>query len=184
MIVIGITGTLGAGKGTIVDYLVNTHNFRHYSVRDYITEIIVSKNLPVNRDTMTMVGNELRANHSPCYIAEELYKKANESGENCIIESIRAVGEVEALRKKENFTLFAVDADPKLRCIRITARKSATDNVSYDEFIANEQREMQSADPNTQNLQKVIAMADYVFDNGKELDYLYKQVEEIISKIS
>ena len=33
MIIIGITGTLGAGKGTIVDYLVKQKGFVHYSVR-------------------------------------------------------------------------------------------------------------------------------------------------------
>ena len=38
MITIGITGTLGAGKGTIVDYLIEKRGFVHYSVRAFITE--------------------------------------------------------------------------------------------------------------------------------------------------
>ena len=40
MIIIGITGTLGSGKGTIVEYLVQKRGFRHYSVREYLLEII------------------------------------------------------------------------------------------------------------------------------------------------
>ena len=36
MIIIGITGTLGAGKGTIVAYLIETRQFMHYSVRRYL----------------------------------------------------------------------------------------------------------------------------------------------------
>ena len=63
MIIIGITGTLGAGKGTIVDYLTINKGFKHYSVRQYLIEEIEKKGLPVNRDTMTEVANNLRASH-------------------------------------------------------------------------------------------------------------------------
>ena len=73
MITIGITGTLGAGKGTIVDYLIKNKGFVHYSVRSFITEEINRRGLPVNRDSMTMVGNDLRAQHSPSWIVEQLY---------------------------------------------------------------------------------------------------------------
>ena len=80
MITIGITGTLGAGKGTIVDYLVQQRGFVHYSVRAFITEEIKRRGLEVNRDTMTLVGNDLRAQHSPSWIVEQLYEKAAASG--------------------------------------------------------------------------------------------------------
>ena len=114
MITIGITGTLGAGKGTIVDYLIQKKGFVHYSVRAFLIEEIERRGMPVNRDSMTLVGNDLRAQHSPSWIVEQLYAQAQTSGKNCIIESIRTPGEVEALRNKPNFYLFAVDADPAL----------------------------------------------------------------------
>ena len=40
MILIGITGTLGAGKGTVVDFLIENYGFKHYSVRGFLTEEI------------------------------------------------------------------------------------------------------------------------------------------------
>ena len=43
MIVIGITGTLGAGKGTIVDYLVKNKGFNHFSVRSFIAQEIQNR---------------------------------------------------------------------------------------------------------------------------------------------
>ena len=73
MIIIGITGTLGAGKGIIVDYLVKEKGFTHYSVRAYITEEIQRRGMEVNRDTLTQVGNDLRAAHSPSYITDQLF---------------------------------------------------------------------------------------------------------------
>jgi dephospho-CoA kinase len=126
---------------------------------------------------MVLVANDLRANHSPSYIAEQLLTQAEQHGGNCIIESIRTVGEVTALRSKGGFYLFAVDADPKLRYARVLERGSETDHISYETFIANEQREMTSTDPNKQNLAACQALADYKFDNNHSFEELYKQVE-------
>ncbi|MDD5086560.1 MAG: AAA family ATPase [Candidatus Nanoarchaeia archaeon] len=183
MIVIGITGTLGAGKGTIVHYLVKKKNFQHYSVRDFLVEEIKKRGMPVNRDSMVEVANDLRAKNSPGYIAEELFEKAENSGKDCVIESIRTEGEINSLRKKGKFYLFAVDADPKKRYERVLNRKSSTDSISFKEFIDNEKREMQSKDPNKQNLSKCISMADYVFDNNGTVEELYKKVEDVLDEI-
>ncbi|MBQ4206222.1 MAG: AAA family ATPase, partial [Bacteroidales bacterium] len=65
MNIIGITGTLGAGKGTIVEYLIEKKGYVHYSVRAFLAEEIKRRGMEVNRDTLTMVANELRANNSP-----------------------------------------------------------------------------------------------------------------------
>lgn len=184
MIIIGITGTLGAGKGTIVDYLVQHKGFKHFSVRAYITEEIKIRNLPVNRDSMVIVANDLRASNHPAYIVEQLYNQAAKTRQNCIIESIRTPGEVDLLRSKENFYLIAVDADSTIRYKRITSRNNETDQVSYEEFLSNEQREMESIDPARQNISRCFEMADIrIFNNGsiKELE---EQVEQILKKLS
>ena len=182
MIVIGITGTLGAGKGTVVEYLIERYGFKHYSVRDFLTRKLKEQGLDVNRDTMTVLANRLRAEHSPSYVTDCLYDEAARSGKNCIIESIRTPGEIESLRSKGSFTLFAVDADRKLRYERITERKSATDAVSFETFVQNEEREMETNDPNKQNLRRCIEMADYVLYNNNSIDKLYEQLGKILPK--
>ena len=178
--IIGITGTLGAGKGTIVEYLVKQHNFRHYSVRAFIVEEIKRRGMPVNRDTMTLVGNELRAENSPSYIADQLYEQAQAAGDNAIIESLRTPGEIQSLRQHKGFVLFAVDAGQKLRYNRISARKSATDNVSFEKFKADEEREMHTSDPNKQNLAACLAMADYTFNNDTSIEELHNHIKEAL----
>lgn len=183
MIIIGITGTLGAGKGTIVEFLVNERGFAHFSVRGFITREILKRGLPVNRDSMVLVANNLRATHSPSYIIDQLYAEALISGNNCVIESIRTPGEVESLREKDNFYLFAVDADAKVRYQRIKERQSETDQIDYDTFIENESREMTSSDPNHQNLRKCIEMADFVFDNNGSICNLEKAVADVLEQI-
>lgn len=132
---------------------------------------------------MVQVANDLRANHSPSYIAEQLFEQANKSGKDCVIESLRTVGEIEALRAKGNFTLFAIDADPKTRYDRAFSRASATDSISYETFIENENRELQASDPNKQNLSACIKLADYVIQNDGTLEILEWKIEDIIKKI-
>jgi dephospho-CoA kinase len=184
MIVIGITGTLGAGKGTIVEYLVNEKDFDHYSVRSFLIKEIEKRGLTVNRDSMTSVANELRADHTPSYITDCLYEEALKSGNSCVIESIRTAGEIDSLRKKGSFTLFAVDAATEIRFERIQKRQSETDSVSFETFLANENREMNSTDPNKQNLKACIQQADFVFSNDGNIPELFSQIEKVLKKLN
>jgi dephospho-CoA kinase len=182
MIIIGITGTLGAGKGTIVEFLRVNYGFEHFSVREFISKEILQRKMPVNRDSMVVVANDLRAAHSPSYIVDQLYQQAELTGKNCIIESIRTVGEVDSLRSKGKFILFAVDAMPEVRYQRVVLRNSETDRISFGTFLENENREMDSDDPNKQNLRKCIEKADHIFLNNGSIDELRKQVAEILAK--
>eukprot|EP00658_Telonema_sp_P-2_P070509 TRINITY_DN59995_c0_g1_i1.p1 TRINITY_DN59995_c0_g1~~TRINITY_DN59995_c0_g1_i1.p1 ORF type:complete len:119 (-),score=49.16 TRINITY_DN59995_c0_g1_i1:258-614(-) len=106
--------------------------------------------------------------------------------EMCIrdsIESIRTVGEVNALRDKGGFTLFAVDAQPEVRYGRILARKSATDEVSLDKFKADEQLEMRSDDPNKQNLLGCMQLADVRLCNDGGVDQLEAAVDQAMEAL-
>ena len=182
-IIIGITGTLGAGKGTVVEYL-KTKGFNHYSVRNYLIAEIENKDMPVNRDSMVAVANELRAKNSHSFIIDELYKQAvKDEFSKCIIESIRTPGEIESLQTKANFYLLAVDAPAKIRYDRIAERKSATDMVSFKQFVADEAREMTSADLNKQNLSQCISLADFKIDNSGTIKNLHAQVDKILDSI-
>lgn len=187
MLIIGITGTLGAGKGTIVEYLKEKYDFAHYSVRSFLVREIEKRGLAVNRDSMVSVANDLRAKYHSGYIVEELYKEAvlenRNTKRNTVIESIRTKGEIEVLKGQEGFYLFAADANPKLRYERIKVRKSATDNISFEKFKHDEEREMQSDDPAKQNLKYCINQADFLFINEESLEELHTKVDEVMQKL-
>ena len=56
--IVGITGTLGAGKGTIVEYL-KTKGYIHLSVREYLISELQKRNLEINRDNLRELANNL-----------------------------------------------------------------------------------------------------------------------------
>lgn len=183
MIILGITGTLGAGKGTIVEYLQRSLGFHHYSVRAFLIEEIHKRGLPNNRDSMVIVANDLRSKNSPSFVTDQLFLIAQKAQENCIIESIRTPGEVLSLQKNIGFYLIAVDAAPEIRFERIKKRASETDQIDFETFLENEKREMTSKDPNKQNLKRCIEMADFIVDNNKGINQLEAQIDKIINKL-
>lgn len=181
MIILGITGTNGAGKGTVADYL-KAKGFGYYSVREFLTMEINKRGLPVNRDSMIEVANELRQQHGPSYILDTLYSLAKQEGNNAVIESIRTVGEVQSLRAN-GMLLLAVDADPNIRYTRVQFRKSETDNVTFEKFMEDELRESQGDDPGKQNLRHTVALADFKLNNDGTEEELRRQVDAVLEKI-
>ena len=174
---------MGAGKGTVVEYLRTQRQFAYFSVRQFLMEEVHRRGMEPNRDSLTFVANDLRQKHSPSYIVDELYKQAVEHGGNAIIESIRAVGEVESLRKKGSFVLVAVDAKPELRYERIQKRGSETDHIDFETFLANEKREMENTDPNKQNLKACMRMADIRLENNGSFDDLHHEIDRFLENL-
>lgn len=183
MLIIGITGTLGAGKGTVVDYLVNKKVFKHYSVSDYLKERLTKKGPEPNRDSLRIIANQIRERYGPDYITRKLFVKAKKEKHDAIIESIRNPKEARFIKSQKNGYLFAVDANQKTRYLRIQKRASEKDRVTFRQFKEQEKKELQSKDPNAQNLSKCISMANFKFDNNGTIRQLYEKVEKVLAKI-
>ncbi len=178
--ILGITGTIGAGKGTLVDYLVKQKGFEHHSVREFLLEEIRRRGLPEHRGSMRDLGNELRREHHPAHVVETLHKRAE--GTNAIIESVRTVGEAEFL-KALGASIVAIDADKKTRYDRAIARGSSTDNVSFEQFVEEENREMASTEPWDMNVFAVMDMADFKIQNDGTEAELHQKVDELLATI-
>jgi dephospho-CoA kinase len=182
--IIGITGTDGAGKGTVVESLVKNHNFAHYSSRDFITEEINRLGLSHDRNQLRLTANDLREQFGNDVIVRKAYEKATtESVENVVIESIRALAEVDYL-KAHGGILLAIDADPQVRFARVQGRRSETDKVTYEEFLAHEALENNDPNPHGMQKTKVMAAADYTIKNSTNKKDLAKEVEKFVQTLS
>ncbi|TSC68978.1 MAG: Uncharacterized protein G01um101456_390 [Parcubacteria group bacterium Gr01-1014_56] len=175
--VIGIAGTNGAGKGTVVKYLVKQKGFVHYSVRKYIEKEIIRRGMPVNRNSMNIVGNDMRAKYGFDYWDNLIFEDAHKNGhENIIIESLRNLASAKKLKEQGVF-IWAVDADKETRYERAVLRGSDTDKVSFEEFYAQEEREVAQTGIHDMNVHAVMAMADVTLTNNGTPEELFAQVE-------
>lgn len=181
MIIVGITGKSGSGKGTVVEYLVKK-GFKYYSVGDFLKQKLKSKKLEPTRKNLQDIGNELRKKYGPDYVVKNLYAKAAKENKNAVIESIRNPKEAEFIKKQLNSLLLAVEADIRIRYQRIKNRNETKDKVTFKQFMVGEERELQIKDKNAQSLETCMQMANYKLDNNKSLKSLYQQIDEVLQK--
>jgi 8-oxo-dGTP diphosphatase len=183
--IIGIAGTLGSGKGTVVDYLVKKKGFKHYYSTDLLIEILEERGEVVDRDGMNRVANELRAS-DPSGVPAKTYAKymAEDGKSDVILEALHSVPEVNFV-KSVGGVVLGVTADPDIRYERITSRGSVKDNVSKEKFMEQQKREEEgSEDPNRSNIYNAIKEADYVIENNGSIDDLYEKIEIFLKEYS
>jgi len=188
-IIIGITGTNGSGKGTVVEILRKKKYFHYFSVRGFITPLIEKKGWPVDRPHMQKISDELRKNFSPSYITDQLIEQAFQKGDKAIIESFRAIGEVVSAREIANklhakFILLAVHSETNNRYERIQKRGSATDNVSFEEFVQHDKMEADLQENHRANIHTCVKMADYTIENNGSLEELEVKVDEFLKTLA
>jgi dephospho-CoA kinase len=173
MHIIGVTGTNGSGKGTLVRIL-EEHGYTHYSARDFLYEEIRKRGLPEDRDTLRMIGNTLRRERGPAYVIEELLRRAEQEPGISIVESIRCPKEAELLLACGG-VLLAVDDPVEVRYERIQKRKHSTDFVTLSEFIEQERLESVGTEEWDMNIPRCVSLATYTFkDNGDSLQFKRK----------
>ncbi len=179
--ILGITGTNGAGKGAVVEYLMGK-GFKHFSASGFITEEIERRGMTANRDSMRLVANDLRLTKHPAYLFESLFERATVAGGDAVLEAPRAIAEG-AFLKEKGVTLIAVDADRKTRYERIARRGSVKDNVTFEEFSEQEDKELAQTEAHDMNIIGVMNMADFTLHNDGSLAELHKQIEAVLTQL-
>lgn len=185
-ICVGITGSNGAGKGSVVEHLIALSKGAaiHYSMRDMIIAITQDHyGVTIeDRDDLREYANRLRADFNSAVLVETAcgeIKILSPTPKLVIIESLRCIGEVDYLARTfgKNFSLIAVDAKPRLRFNRITNRGDMTDQVTFGEFCTQEALEAANEDPWKQNVWACIERAKYLVENNGTPAELQNTVE-------
>lgn len=178
--IIGLTGTNGAGKTVAADYL-QSKGFAFHSLSDEIREELARQNREATREQLIDMGNRLRAEYGPAVLAERIKAKLRLEG-NYVIDSIRNPYEVRALRSTGNFQLLHLDAPLDLRYERVRQRGGPRTPASREEFVEQEQREMQSDNPASQQLQACHALADETLLNDGSIEEFQRKLDTVVTR--
>jgi dCMP deaminase len=175
--IIGLTGSLAAGKGYVAKILQEM-GYEYHSLSDIIRDECKSRGLQNEREIMIKIGNELRENEGSGVLAKRILKKISKD-KNTIVDSIRNPEEVNELRKDPNFILIAVDASKGVRFQRILARKREGDPKTLKEFEKIDKIDKGQGEKSSgQQVGKCLKMADAILVN--EGDDTKEKVKKII----
>ena len=181
MHIIGIAGTIGAGKGTVVDYL-KERGFAHHSSSGLLKEILIEQSTPVDRDALAALAREIRAKDQDGVLKLTYERAKHDQPEKVILESIHTVGEADFVRSVGG-KILGVDADVAVRYERISKRGSEKDNVSYEKFLEQAKREDDGTEKSGHNIRGVIQTADAVVMNNGTLEELHRAIDSTLEKL-
>ncbi|MEN8159573.1 MAG: AAA family ATPase, partial [Myxococcota bacterium] len=177
--ILGIAGPYASGKGEAVAFL-GARSFAVHSLSDVIRAELAHQGLNETRERMIETGNALREAEGPGALAKRLLVELP-ADRNVVVDSIRHPAEVEVLRAASGrFRLIWIDAEEATRLARIQSRGRNGDPTSLSELRRLEGLERGSADPATQQLDAVRAMADEVIANDGTVEELHEQLQRLL----
>lgn len=181
-LIIVLIGLASSGKDTIADYLVGK-DFLHLSLSATLKEICIKQGGYRGRDDLIRMGNYLRKRYGVGYLAKKTTeKKEAQRSRSLVLSSVRNPGEITELKKHGLVFTIAVTAPRTVRYARAKKRGRIEDAVTYQKFSAQELRERKGS-ATQQQLDKLLASAEYIIINNSSLPALYKKVELVLGKI-
>lgn len=175
--VIGIIGTIGAGKDTAGDYIAKKLNIPSFQISSPLKQILLAAGEELTRENLIALGTRLAEEKGEGYLAEYIVANAPNS---MIITGMRQLDQIDFLKSSTHLTLVSIDANPELRFQRVQTNSKVGEANTLEEFIAREIAE--NSPPNVQRLFECMQHADHHIVNEGSLDEFYTQLNHIIEK--
>jgi len=173
--IIGLTGSICAGKGEVVNYLKSL-GFEAHSLSDVLREELAKRGIEKTRDNLIALGNDLRREHGNGVLAKIISQKLVPS-KNIVVDSIRNPEEIQELRHVQGFFLVGVDALEEVRFQRMISRNRPGDPKTLEEFRKiNENLGV----AHCQQVSHCMSMADCILLNNVPLQSFHRKIDKML----
>jgi dCMP deaminase len=183
--IIGLTGSLAAGKGVVSDFL-RKKGFVYLSLSDELREILKENKIQITRENLQIWGNKLREEKGSDVLAKRVFGKIkSQEYKKAVVDGIRNPAEVEFLGQNlREFFLVAVDAPKNVRFERMISRNRESDPISWEKFILVDEKDQGIGEKEFgQGVGKCMAMAKFVLINDGSLEEVEMKIEKLYSDI-
>jgi dephospho-CoA kinase len=178
-IIIGLTGSLCAGKGTVANYLKSL-GFCHQVLSDRIRDEIRSRGQVISRSLLQDVGNELRETQGGAILAERTAALIADVENNIVIDGVRNPEEIIFLREVLGAKIIGVDAPKERRCEWYLKRavERGEDGLTAADFERDNNRDFGIGEPALgQQVGKCLEDADTLIYNLGSKEDLYNECD-------
>ena len=179
-IIIGLVGPIASGKDVTKKYLESKYGAKHCKFSTPLRDVLNRLFIEISRDNIIDLSTILRERFGQDLLAKVMAHDASElDSDIVIIDGVRRLSDIEHLTKLSHFSLVKIDADSKIRYERMKLRNENVGDAdkSYGEFMEDHERETEATIP------EVMEKAKFSLDNSGGLEDLYKQIDELITKI-
>ncbi len=183
--IIGLTGSMGCGKGEVVKIL-EEKGFKYITLSMMVREEARKRNIPEEREKLMEVGNSMRKIDGAGVLAKKsLEKIKNSDHDKWIIDGIRNPAEIDELKKEKNVYIVGVSTNKELLVNRILSRARESDAKNKEEILRKIEREWGKDEPEDgQQVGKCMKKVDIIIENEGTLEELQEKFFSFYNSIS
>jgi len=180
-IVIGIVGEKGAGKQTLVDYLIDSSKAKicHMRFSDLLKDTLTLWNLPHSRSNFQQTAIIFNKTFGDGTLSRAIRKRVeNEPSQIVVLDGVRWLSDEELIRSFPNSLMIYITASAEVRFARLKKRneKIGEAEMNFDQFLEEEKVQTETLIP------QIGQRCDIRIDNNGTFEDLQNEVKKIQSQ--
>ena len=178
-LILGITGEMVSGKGTVAKHVVDAYQGASHRFSTILRDILDRVYVEQSRENLQNLSATLRKTFGEDVLAKSItHDVENDLHDIVVIDGIRRLPDIKYLKELPHFKLVYIEADMRVKYERLVKRgENSDDNTkTFEDFQKDHDGEAETQIRDLKNY------ANHTIENNESFSDLYKQIDEIIKE--